>query len=854
MGFSRQPTAPRSSTTTSERKVFTLYWRPLRKYLSFLFALAALLSSCRRTPPAPPLFVSVAPEASGITFANTVPEDSAVNIVNYLYYYNGGGVAAGDIDGDGLVDLYFTSNLGRNRLYRNLGHFRFEDITQRAGVADSVGWKSGVTMADVNGDGRLDIYVSGVNYLGMAGRTVLYINNGDGTFTDRTAEYGLDFAGYSTQAAFFDYDGDGDLDMYLLNSSTFADLAASRNASRTAPNAKAGDRLYRNDHGHFVDVSQAAGIYSGVEGFGLGVVVSDVNLDGCPDIYVANDFPENDFLYINNCNGTFTESIAQATGHTSRFSMGVDAADFNNDGRPDIAVLDMLPDSERILKTASTAESYELLNLKLAAGYHYQYARNTLQLNRGVASGKLRLSEIGLLAGIAATDWSWAPLFADFDNDGRKDLFVTTGIYRRPNELDYIASLDSIPARTEPPAARLVAKMPHAAHPNYLFHNNGNLTFTNVAAAWGVGVAGFSNGAAYVDLDNDGALDLVVNNVNAPAAIYRNHARQLESTSHYLTVTLRGAGANTGGIGAKVMIAAGGTHQMSEAMPTRGFESAVDPRLHFGMGTTTAVDSLTVVWPDRRAQVLTNLTADRTITLAQTDAKIQPPIRPSAHPPILLDITDRVPISYKHRENRFFDFGREPLMPHLLSTEGPALAIGDVNGDGRDDIYVGGAKWQAGELFVQDGSGRFHSLPEPALRADSLPEDVDAAFFDADGDGDLDLYVVSGGNEFWEGEPLRDRLYLNDGRGNFSRAPLPPLQHNGSCLVPGDFDGDGDVDLFVGSRVVARQYGLSPASYLLENDGHGGFRDVTREKAPGLDTAGMVTRATWIDYDGDGKL
>src|SRR5438874_90247 len=360
MGFSRHAIALSSSTAASERKVFTLYWRPLRVSLSVLLALpAALLSSCRRTPPVPQLFVAVAPEASGIIFANTLPEDSALNIVNYLYYYNGGGVAAGDIDGDGLVDLYFTSNLGSNRLYRNLGNFRFEDITDRAGVADSVGWKSGVTMADVNGDGRLDIYVSGVNSLGMqgGGRNVLYINNGDGTFTDRAEEYGLAFSGYSTQAAFFDYDGDGDLDMYLLNSSTHTERLASPSTSRTERSPRAGDRLYRNDRGHFVDVSANAHIYGGVEGFGLGIAVSDFNLDGCPDIYIANDFPENDFLYLNNCNGTFTESIAQATGHTSRFSMGVDAADFNNDGRPDLAVLDMLPDSERLLKTASTAES-----------------------------------------------------------------------------------------------------------------------------------------------------------------------------------------------------------------------------------------------------------------------------------------------------------------------------------------------------------------------------------------------------------------------------------------------------------------------------------------------------------------
>jgi len=823
----------------------------LRKNLLFLLATTLTLPSCRRSPPPPPLFEAVAPAASGITFANVLPEDSAVNIVNYLYYYNGGGVAAGDIDGDGLVDLYFTSNLGSNRLYRNLGNFRFEDITERAGVADSVGWKSGVTMADVNGDGRLDIYVSGVDYLGMHGRNVLYINNGDGTFTDRTQEFGLAFAGYGTQAAFFDYDGDGDLDMYLLNSSTFSERAASASVSRTSRNARAGDRLYRNDRGHFTDVSAAAHIYGGVEGFGLGVIVSDVNLDGCPDIYIANDFPENDFLYLNNCNGTFTESIAQATGHTSRFSMGADAADFNNDGRPDIAVVDMLPDSERVLKTAQSAESYTLFNQYRAAGYHYQYARNTLQLNRGVVNGRLRFSDIGFLAGIAATDWSWAPLFADFDNDGKKDLFVTTGIYRRPNDLDYIASLESIPTGTQPPAARLIARMPHVPQPNYAFHNNGDLTFTNLAAAWGLNAAGFSNGAAYVDLDNDGALDLVVNNLNAPATVYRNRARDLDSANHhYLTVTLRGSGANTGGIGAKVIVVGPGGRQLVEEMPTRGFESSVDPRAHFGLGATSRVDSLTVIWPDRRYQTLTNVAADQFITVSQAEARRQPPIRPSVHPPLFSDVTDRLPISYKHQENTFFDFDREPLMPHLLSTEGAALAVGDVNGDGRDDIYMGGAKWQAGALFLQDASGRFSAAAEPAFRADSLDEDIDAALFDADGDGDLDLYVVSGGNEFWQGAPLRDRLYLNDGHGNFSRSEtaLPEFFHNGSCVAASrDF-------LFVGSRVVARRYGVTPRSYLLENDGHGHFRDVTAQIAPGLDSVGLVTGASWLDYDGDGKL
>jgi hypothetical protein len=816
-----------------------------------------MVLSCGGPASTPPLFDAVAPEASGVTFANTLPQDSAVNIVNYLYFYNGGGVAAGDIDGDGRVDLYFTSNLGRNRLYRNLGHFRFEDITARAGVADSVGWKTGVTMADVDGDGRLDIYVSGVNYLGMPGRNVLYINNGDGTFTDRANEYGLAFSGYSTQAAFFDYDGDGDLDMYLLNSSTIAERLASppSGTARTARNAMAGDRLYRNDRGHFVDVSAAAGIYGGVEGFGLGVVASDVNLDGCPDIYIANDFPENDFLYLNNCNGTFTESIAKSTGHTSRFSMGVDAADFNNDGRPDIAVLDMLPDSEPILKTAASTESYELFIMKLAAGYHDQYARNTLQLNRGVAAGGLRFSDIGFLAGIAATDWSWAPLFADFDNDGRKDLFVTAGIYRRPNDLDYLKSVENVGLRPGQPPE--ISRMPHVPAHNYAFHNNGDLTFTNVAGGWGLGRPGFSNGAAYADLDNDGALDLVVNNLNAPATIYRNRARDLDSASHhFLTVALRGAGANTGGIGTKVMITTQGRPQVLEVMPTRGFESSVDPRLHFGVGAATRVDSLTVIWPNRRRQVLTNVRANQMITIAQSDATVQPPKRLTARPPLFTDVTPQYTPPYTHHENAFFDYDGEPLMPHLLSTEGPALAIGDVDGDGREDLYAGGAKWQPGALFVQDQSGTLRVAPQPAFRADSLNEDVDAALFDADGDSDLDLYVVSGGNEFWEGEPLRDRLYVNDGRGNFRRASdaLPVFEHNGSCVVPGDFDGDGDIDLFVGSRVVARQYGITPRSYLLENDGHGHFRDVTAARAPGLADIGMVSHATWVDYDGDGKL
>ncbi len=824
-----------------------------------LLVVAMALASCRHAR-APQMFELLPPERTGVTFVNRLPDDTAFNILTYMYYYDGGGVAVGDINNDGLPDLYFTSNVGPNHLYLNKGDYHFEDITDRAGVADADGWKTGVTMADVNGDGLVDIYVSAVDYLTMHGHNVLYINNGDGTFTDRTKEYGLDFAGLSTQALFFDYDGDGDLDMYLLTHSPHPMLSPGPLAEAALHRHEVGDRLYRNDGGHFTDVSARAGLHSGAVRYGLGVVASDLNGDGCPDLYVANDFQEDDYLYLNNCDGTFRDALATTVGHTSHASMGVDAADMNNDGRPDVVVLDMLPDREKILKTSANADGWDVYLTKLAAGYHPQYARNTLQLNRGDG----RFSEIGYLAGVYATDWSWAPLFADLDNDGYKDLFITTGIYRRPNDLDYLAYvvnpvvqqslMQGMGGRL---AGTVIRKMPQVATPNYAYRNNGDLTFTNRADAWGLALPGFSSGAAYVDLNNSGALDLVVNRINAPAAIYRNRARELTG-NHYLRVVLKGSGANTAGIGAKVIIKAGGKVQMLEQFPTRGFQSSVDPRLHFGLGSAQQIDSLTVIWPNRRRQVLTQMAVDRAVTLAEQDATVPSPVPHLQHPaPVFTDVTNRLAIAYKHKENPFYDFHREPLIPHLVSAEGPALAIADVNGDGLDDIYVGGGKWQGGRLFLQRRDGTFQPSPQPAFQADSLSEDVDAVFFDADGDGHPDLYVVSGGNEFsGEDAPLQDRLYLNDGHGHFHRdsLALPRFAESGSCVVPGDFNGDGHLDLFVGRRVVARGYGRSPRSYLLENDGRGHFRDVTAEKAPGLADVGMVTSAAWIDYDHDGKL
>jgi len=817
----------------------------------------ALLVGCSRAagpPKPPPLFDLLSPSATGVSFANTLPEAPDFNILNYLYYYNGGGVAVGDIDGDGLPDLYFTSNLGANRLYRNLGNYKFEDVTAKAGVADTAGWKSGATMADVNGDGRVDIYVSGVNFLDKRGRNVLYVNNGDGTFTDRTAEYGLEEVGYGTQAVFFDYDLDGDLDVYLVTHSTHIERSIGG-----GPNGRGrGDRLLRNDGGHFTDVTEAAGVADRVNGFGLGVVVSDLDSDGCPDLYVANDFQENDFLYYNNCDGTFTESVTKATGHTSRFSMGVDAADVNDDGRPDLMVADMLPEREEILKTSASSESPNLFDLRMRAGYHPQYARNVLQLNRGLR----RFSDVGFLTGVHATDWSWSALFADLDNDGRKDLFVSNGIYRRPNDLDYINYVgnDAVQAAladgiTQKDLA-LLKHMPQVPVPNYAFRNEGGLRFTSVAEAWGLATPGFSNGSAYVDLTNSGALDLVVNNVNAPASIYRSRARAL-NRNHYLTVRLQGTGANTGGVGAKVLAKVGSGTQLVEQQPTRGFESSVDPRPHFGLGAATRVDTLTVIWPDRRFQVLPNVAADQTITLRQADASGTYAYPRDTTPPMFEDVAARRGLDVRHEENPFHDWDREPLMPHVLSAQGPALAVADVNGDGLDDVYVGGAKWQPGRLLLQQRDGTFRPSVEPDIAADSIAEDVDAAFFDADGDGHVDLYVASGGNEFWgNADQLRGRLYRNDGHGHFrrDRAAIPDIFENASCVVPGDYDGDGHVDLFVGSRVVSRQYGLTPHSHLLHNDGTGRFTDVTTQVAPALSQAGMVSSAAWTDADGDGRL
>ncbi|MFQ6615348.1 MAG: VCBS repeat-containing protein [Fidelibacterota bacterium] len=839
--------------------------------------------SCQQEP-SQPLFKKLTPRQTHITFENALEEDSLFNMVNYLYFYDGGGVAVGDVNNDGLSDIYFTANMLPNRLYLNKGEFQFEDVTETAGVQGNPGeWTTGTTMADVNGDGLLDIYVCVVNYLNRKGINHLFINNGDLTFTDRAAEFGLDHKGLSRQAAFFDADLDGDLDMYLLNHSVHSKQTFGDTSLRKIRDYEVGDKFYRQDDGRFTDVTLEAGIYESILGYGLGVAVGDINWDGYPDIYISNDFHENDYLYYNNKDGTFTEQLTRSTGHVSSASMGNDLADFNNDGLLDIVVVDMFPEKETVRKSSVSADSYDIYDTKIRYGYTHQVRRNTLQLNRG-PGGQIRasssptsvhlFSEIGQLAGVHATDWSWASLFVDLDNDGYKDLFVTNGIFRRPNDLDFLTYIKRSDVQVRLGARRpgalptvierdlldeLLKRMPTVAEANYAFHSQGDLTFINRAGEWGLGDPGFSSGAAFADFDNDGAMDLVVNNVNAPSAVYRNllYSGPGESRrgGNYLKVTLKGGGKNTFGTGTKITLYHADRMFFQEQMPTRGFQSSVEPVLNFGLGDIDRIDSLEVIWPTGETQVLKNLAVNRTVELKWTDAKPDHPSRfQDYEEPLFREVTDEVSLDYTHQENTFIEYNREPLIPHFLSTAGPALAVADVNGDGLKDLFLGGAKHQPGVLFYQEGPGRFHKEIDSLFIRESRGEDVDATFFDANGDGFVDLYVVRGGNEFWgKMGPLRDRLYMNDGRGQLRRAKdaLPEIHANGACVEPVDVDNDGDVDLFVGSRSVPWNYGVIPQSYLLINDGEGKFTDETSIHAPELSRVGMVTDAVWVDLNND---
>ncbi|MBK7134261.1 MAG: VCBS repeat-containing protein [Bacteroidales bacterium] len=834
------------------------------KIFVLILTILLLIFSCNREENGTKeLFTLLTPAVTNVDYINQLTESEQFNMIQYLYFNNGAGVAAGDINNDGLTDLYFTSNQNPNKLYLNKGNLKFEDITLKAGVAGEGDWKTGVTMADVNGDGLLDIYVCQVgNYKVVHGKNQLFINQGDLTFREEAQKYGLDFKGFSTQAAFFDYDMDGDLDMYLLNHSVHTSRSYGPSSLRFDHDSLAGDRLYRNDNVNgkqfFNDVTTQARIYNSQIGYGLGVSISDINNDGFPDIYISNDFHENDYLYFNNGNGTFSERLSESIQHTSRSSMGNDIGDINNDGLLDIIVLDMLPEEEKIRKQSGGEDDYELFMLKLKDGYGNQFVRNTLQLNLG----NEMFSEIGRLSGVYATDWSWSPLFCDVDNDGWKDLFITNGIYRRANDLDYVSFLTrnsyfTLEENKNAADKVLYDKMPLYPNYNYIYRNNGDLTFSNKAKEWGFNTRTYSNGSAYADLDNDGDLDLITNNINAQASIYMNNSDKLLA-NNFLSVRILGEGMNTHGIGARVTVYCDNQIQVSEQFPTRGFMSASSDVLHFGIGASGKVDSVRVRWPDLTEQLIKNITVNTVLTLEKKNASSKSDKGNAKENKLvkLFSQTALPGLEYKHQENQYAEFTLEHLIPHSLLNEGPALTVGDLNGDKLDDLFIGGAKGQTSKIFFQQIDGSFKPYEAPAFIKDINSEDVDASAFDADGDDDLDLYIVRGGNAVVVGNPLlEDRLLINNGKGEFFEAEegsLPFTANNGSCVRPGDFDNDGDLDLFIGSRSIPGIYGLSPNQLLLENDGKGHFKDVTDTRMKRMKKIGMVTDACWMDYDGDG--
>ncbi len=831
-----------------------------------------LLGTCDRAQPPAEQTIDASKRFSqmpGIAFRNDLTYTEQLNPYTYRNFYNGGGVGVGDFDGNGYVDLYFTGNLVENRLYLNRGDWQFEDATERAGVASPDCWSTGVAVVDIDADGDQDIYVckagppAGEEIPGMTGvrHNELFVNHGDGTFSERAGEFGLDVVGLSVHAAFFDYDGDGDLDCYLLNNSTRATTGYDlKEGLRDIPDPEGGNKLLRNQLAEtgtttFVDVTQEAGIYSSNIGFGLGVTVGDVNLDGWPDLFVSNDYFERDYLYLNEGDGTFREALTDHLPEISKGSMGADLADINNDGLPDLFVTEMLPRTERRYKTKAAFEGWNRYQLYRDQGYHQQFSRNVLQLNRGNGY----FSEIGRLAGVEATDWSWGALLCDLDNDGLRDIFVANGTGKDLLDQDYInfngnpRAIRRMIFEEGKGITDLIDQIPSEALVNGVFRNEGGLNFTDVAAEWGLDRATFSNGSAYADLDNDGDLDLVVNNVDAAAGVYRNNS----DTPSFMLRLVDTVIGNPDAIGAAVIAdqQEADFQTYSELHPMRGFQSTVDKRIHLPFLT----GAVSVVWPDGESERFALYPADTSIYTfkrgqGQSMDSIVRHVPTAGRNAFFLQdlIVDGNSVS--HTESPPTDFDRDPLLFWGINNEGPALATADVNGDGRTDLYLGGAAGQPGRLLLATADGSYTATAEDLFAADAAAENVDATFFDADGDGDQDLYVANGSNEFGAASTaLLDVLYLNEGRGRWSRGSqiLPDRRRpvSSSVVVARDVDGDGDTDLFVGGRFRPGTYGVPTASYLLLNDGRGSFNAAA---IPELRQLGMVTAAVWLDADGEG--
>jgi hypothetical protein len=828
-------------------------------FLIIIF-LVLILVSCSVGNKEKKLFIGKKPEQTNISFNNKLTETDTLNYMNYPYLYMGGGVAIGDINNDNIPDIYFTGNMVDDKLYLGKGNMKFEDITDKAFNNLDKRWHTGVTMADVNNDGFLDLYVS-VSGKNAPRNNLLYINNQDLTFTESAKEYGIDDPGHSTQGTFFDYDKDGDLDLYIANypSTKFLAPISYYKSKMDSLTLKDSDRLYRNNGDNtFSDVTVEAGILN--FGLSLSVTASDINNDGWTDLYVSNDFAGPDYLYMNNKDGTFRNTLKESTNHTSYFGMGVDIADFNNDGLLDILQLDMTPEDNYRSKANMASMSTEKFWDGVQSGFHHQYMINSIQLNRGNTNGNTPVfSEMSRLAGVSTTDWSWSPLFVDLDNDGWKDIFIANGTRREINNKDYFINLGQGSAFSNDSQLQSSLNIPSEKIDNYAFKNNGDLTFSKTNDDWGLSFYGYSNGASYADLDLDGDLDLVISNIDSTAVIFENRGVDFHKNS-YIRFSFKGSEKNPFGIGVKVKIESNDQQQFQELTTTRGFQSSSEPKLHFGVNDLKTIDKIMITWPDDKVEELSNIKTNQEIRVDYANAKLsdnKPEIKEKI---FFTDITKPSEVNYKHIENDYNDFEFETLLPHKTSNFGPGLAVADVNGDGLDDFFIGGAANQSGKLYLQNVDGTFMPARNQPWAAHKNSEDMNAVFFDADADGDQDLYIVSGGNEFLpNSKELQDRIYINNGKGmfSFSSKGLPIVNQSGSCVKPFDYDKDGDLDLFVGGRLIPRKYPYPADSYILRNDSKNGkikFTDVTSTIAPSLKEFGLVTDAVWNDYDQDGDI